>query len=328
MGTWIAVAVASIALVAAALILWLVQRSNKPWENPLANAHIERITDFPGTETDAAISRDGKFIVFLSDRDGTFDVWLNQVGSGAFVNLTKGKVPQKDHEEVRSIGFSSDSDTVGFTADASHVWFRVSQLSTTGKETIGIWLTPTLGGAEPRPFLDGMVHAAWSADGQRIVYHEYGPGDPIFVMNRDSGQPKQIWVDKPGVHCHYQIWSPDGRYIYFVRGFPPNEMDLWRIPADGGEPERMTHHNSKVGYPTFLDNRTLIYSATAEDGSGFWLYAMDVEKRIPHRVTFGVDQSYIRVIRVIRVHLWRIFQIGTDPILVKEYLIRVYCCCC
>jgi Tol biopolymer transport system component len=109
-------------------------------------------------------------------------------------------------------------------------------------------------------------------------------------MNRDGGQPKQIFVDKPGAHCHYQIWSPDGRYIYFVRGFPPNEMDLWRIPADGGEPERMTHHNSKVGYPTFLDNRTLIYSATAEDGSGLWLYEMDLEKRIPHRMTFGVDQ--------------------------------------
>ena len=110
------------------------------------------------------------------------------------------------------------------------------------------------------------------------------------MINRDGSNPKQIFVDKPGVHCHHHVWSPDGRYIYFVRGFPPNELDVWRIPADGGEPERMTHHNSKVGYPAFLDNRTLIYSATAEDGSGFWLYAMDIERRVPHRVTFGVDQ--------------------------------------
>jgi len=274
----------------AAVITWQVKRPGEAWENPLANARIERVTDFPGIETDAAISPDGKFIVFLSDRDGTFDVWLNQVGSGAFVNLTKGRVPQMDHAEARAIGFSTDSRTVGFTADGSHVWFRLSQTSSTEKETFGIWLTPTVGGAEPRPFLDGTVHAAWSTDGQKIVYHEFKPGDPTFVMNRDSGQPKQIYIDKPGVHCHYQIWSPDGHYIYFVRGFLPNELDVWRIPADGGEPERITHHNSKVAYPTFLDNRTLIYSATAEDGSGFWLYAMDVEQRIPHRVTFGVDQ--------------------------------------
>jgi Tol biopolymer transport system component len=278
---WMAVAavVAVIIALAAALTVWRVQRPDEVWENPLANAHIERVTDFPGTETDAAISPDGKFIVFLSDRDGTFDAWVNQVGSGTFVNLTKGRFPE----------LVGEARIVGFSADASNVWLRVSQTDATGKDTHDLWLTPTLSGA-PRPFLERAVHAAWSPDGQRIVYHEGGPGDPTFVADRVGSNPKQIFVDKPGVHCHHHVWSPDGRYIYFVRGFPPNELDVWRIPADGGEPERLTHHNSKVGYPAFLDNRTLIYSATAEDGSGFWLYAMDVERRVPHRVTFGVDQ--------------------------------------
>jgi serine/threonine protein kinase len=286
--TMLAAAAAGIALVAA-LVIWRVQRSDdERWENPLANAHIERVTDFPGTEADASISSDGKFIVFLSDRDGTFDVWLNQVGSGAFVNLTKGRVPQGDHEEVRSIVFSTDSRNVGFSPDASHVWFRLSPID--APEVTSIWLTPTVGGATPRPFLEGAAYAAWSADGQRMVYHEGTPGDPIFVIDRNGGQPKQIYIDKPNVHCHYPLWSPDDRYIYFVRGFPPNEMDIWRIPAEGGTPERLTHHNSKIGYLAWLDNRTLIYSATAEDGSGFWLYAMDIERRIPHRVSFGVDQ--------------------------------------
>jgi serine/threonine protein kinase len=286
---WMAVAAAFIALVAAAII-WRVKGSDDRWENPLANANIQRVTDFPGTETDAAISSDGKFIVFLSDRDGTVDIWLNYVGTGAFVNLTKGRIPQPDHEGVRSIGLTPDSRTIGFTADASHVWFRVSQIDPLAKETMSIWLTPTVGGAAPRPFLERAVHVAWSPDGERIVYHEMAPGDPIFVKNRDANQLKQIFIDKPDVHCHHQIWSPDGRYIYFVRGFLPNELDVWRVIADGGVPEWLTHHNSKVGYLAWLDKRTLIYSATAEDGSGFWLYALDVEQRIPQRVTFGVDQ--------------------------------------
>jgi serine/threonine protein kinase/dipeptidyl aminopeptidase/acylaminoacyl peptidase len=280
---WIAIA-AGLSILAAAFTLWKVLRSEDVWENRLANARIERVTDFPGTEMDASISTDGKFIVFLSDRDGTFDAWVNQVGSGAFVNLTKGRFPELAHEEVR---------TVGFSPDASHVWLRVSKKDETGKDTHDLWLMPTVGGP-PRPFLNRAVHAAWSPDGQRIVYHEFIPGDPTFVVDRTGDNPKQIFIDKPGVHCHHHIWSPNGRYIYFVRGFPPNELDLWRIPAEGGEPERLTRHNSKVGYPAFLDNRTLIYSATAEDGSGFWLYAMDVERRIPHRVTFGVDQ-YVSV---------------------------------
>ena len=280
---WIAIGAAGIGLAVialAAITLWRLKRSDEVWENPLANAHIERVTDFQGTENDAAISPDGKFIVFLSDREGTFDAWVNQVGSGAFVNLTKGRFPELAQEEVR---------TVGFSADGSNVWLRISHKDPNGKDAHDIWLTPTLGGAA-RPFLEKAVHAAWSPDGQRIVYHGFGPGDPTFVVNRDGSNKRQIFVDKPGVHCHHHVWSPDSRYIYFVRGFPPNEMDVWRIPPDGGEPERMTHHNSKVGYPALLDNRTLLYSATAEDGSGFWLYALDVERRVPHRVTFGVDQ--------------------------------------
>lgn len=280
---WVMIVVGGLTL-AAAITIWQVRRSETVWENPLANAHIERITDFEGTENDVNISPDGKFIVFLSDREGTFDAWVNQIGSRAFVNLTKGRFPELAHEEVR---------TVGFSGDGSQVWLRISHKDSTGKDTHDIWLTPTMGGAA-RPFLEKAVHVAWSPDGQRIVYHEFGPGDPTFVAARDGSNPKQIFVDKPGVHCHHHVWSPDGRHIYFVRGFPPNELDVWRIPAEGGEPERMTFHNSKVGYPAFLDSRTLIYSATAEDGSGFWLYAMDIEQRVAHRVTFGVDQ-YVSV---------------------------------
>ncbi|HSE36306.1 MAG TPA: protein kinase, partial [Blastocatellia bacterium] len=286
---WMALAAMTL-LLAAAIAIWQAQPSGELWENPLANAHIERVTDFPGTETDAAISADGKLIVFLSDRDGNFDVWLNQVGSGALVNLTRGRFSQPP--EKRTIGITADSSAVGFSTDASHVWIRVNRTPEPGQgmyEPWGIWLMPTLGGT-PRPFIDKAVHAAWSPDGQKVVYHGFTPGDPTFITDRHGGNPKQIFVEKPGVHCHHHVWSPDGRYIYFVRGFPQSELDVWRIPAEGGEPQRLTHHNSIVGYPAFLDNHTLIYSATAEDGSGFWLYATDVERKIPHRVTFGMDQ--------------------------------------
>jgi dipeptidyl aminopeptidase/acylaminoacyl peptidase len=39
-----------------------------------------------------------------------------------------------------------------------------------------------------------------------------------------------------------------------------------------------------------LDNRTLLYLATDADGYGPWIYAMDVERRVPHRVSTGVDE--------------------------------------
>ena len=39
-----------------------------------------------------------------------------------------------------------------------------------------------------------------------------------------------------------------------------------------------------------LGNRTLLYLATDDDGSGPWIYAMDVERRVPHRISTGVEE--------------------------------------
>jgi len=39
-----------------------------------------------------------------------------------------------------------------------------------------------------------------------------------------------------------------------------------------------------------VDRQTLMYLASNPDGSGPWLYSMDVERRIPHRLTSGPDR--------------------------------------
>ena len=73
---WWAVAVLALVAVAAG---WLVRdRREAPIDNPLANARYTPFTNFPGDERDAAISPDGKFVVFRSDRAGPFDAWLGQ----------------------------------------------------------------------------------------------------------------------------------------------------------------------------------------------------------------------------------------------------------
>ena len=67
-------------------------------------------------------------------------------------------------------------------------------------------------------------------------------------------------------------------------------MDLWRVSPDGGSPERLTTHNSDVAYPTPIDSRTVVYVPHDEDGSGPWLWAIDVDRKLTRRVSFGVEK--------------------------------------
>ena len=261
--------------------LLLLQRRDYFWRNPIADAQFHTITDLEGIGQAAAVSRDGHFVAFLSDRDGQTDVWVTQVGSGQFHNLTHGSEPDIANQSVRTVGFSPDGSLVTF-------WVRKKGGSSSGD--IGVWAVPTLGG-QPRPFLEGVAEFDWSLDGSRLAYHTPGPGDPLFIANGSMGpNDRRIFTAPQGLHSHFPLWSPDKAYIYFVQGTPPDHLDIWRIPSSGGTPERITSQNTRVTYPVLLDWRTLLYLASDPDGSGPWLYGMDLERRIPHKLAPSLDR--------------------------------------
>jgi Tol biopolymer transport system component len=268
------------ALLAIGSALWL-QRTEYFWRSPIADARFQTVTDFDGVEQDAAVSRDGHFIAFLSNRDGQMDVWVTQVGSGQFHNLTHGSASELVNPSIRTLGFSPDGTFVTF-------WVR-KQNGSNGSD-ISIWAVPTLGG-QPKPYLEDVAEFDWSHDGSQLAYHTPGPGDPLFVSDgsrRSEGRP--IFTASAGLHSHFPLWAPDAAFIYFVQGSLPDKLDVWRIAPGGGTPERITSHVGRVSYPALLDRRTLMYLASDADGSGPWLYGMDIERRIPHRLTSSLER--------------------------------------
>ncbi len=276
---WRLAAGVAILLIIPTLASWHLWRTDFFWQNPLANARYTRVTDFDGVVPSVAISRDGKLLAFLASRDGRLDAWVAPAGTGEFRNVTQGRVPEIDNP-VRSLIF---------TPDGSHlaVWTRM--VDAAGAESIHTWAVRSTGGLA-RPFLDNVAEVDWSPDGRRMVYHPAAPGDPLLVTDADQMTGRQIHIAPSGVHCHFPVWSPDGRSIYFVQGRPPDDMDIWRIAAEGGEPERITFHASRVSHPVFLDKATIAYLATTQDGSGPWLHGMNIERRVAHRIGAGREQ--------------------------------------
>jgi Tol biopolymer transport system component len=274
---------------AAGTVAWEASR-RVPTEvaaNPLANATFAWLTDWEGTEEQAAISPDGRFVAFVADKVGEFDLWVSQIGTGHFQNLTLDGPPMVTPGNVlRSLGFNGDG---------SEIWFNPE--GNPGREKV---LLPISGGT-PRPFLrHGYSTPSWSSDGSRLAFIDSNAvGDPLYLADRIGANAHPISVPsqatqsffREGKHTHNPVWSPDGEWIYFVHGAgPTGRMDIWRMKASGASPEQLTHQHPSVNFLAPLDPRTLLYVARSEDWSGPWLWALDIESKVTRRVTTGLEQ--------------------------------------
>src|ERR1039458_5686152 len=112
--TWVVAAALTVAavLLVAGLAIWMgFNRSRKANQNPLSDAQFTPLTNLQGAGTDPAISPDGKFVAFISDRSGTFDIWLIQATGGSLANLTQGRLGDA-RAPLRAIGFSGNGSEV------------------------------------------------------------------------------------------------------------------------------------------------------------------------------------------------------------------------
>ncbi len=267
---------AAFAALAVVASLWM-SRPASALESPLANARFSRLTDWEGSEGGGEISPDGKFVAFVADKAGQFDIWLSQIGSGEIRNLTTDVPPLQPT-------FSAFRKT-GFSADGAEIWF-----SPAAGASMAQMIMPLVGGTA-RAFLDtGATAPSWSPDDQRVTYFKNDEGDPLFVADRAGADARQILIEK-GMHHHNPVWSTDGQWIYFASGPEPTDtMNVWRIRPSGESLERMTEGGIGINFLAPLDTRTVLNDGRAADGSGPWLWSLDVERKLSRRVDSGLGQ--------------------------------------
>ena len=128
-------------------------------------------------------------------------MWVLQLGSGQFLNLTHGKFPNLWSSQVRVLGFSADSSQVTMMTGAE------------GLPT-GTSIVSTIGGPIRR-FLDNGLDPQWSLDGSRLVYFSILQNrDVMYMADRDGTNPRQVFTANAGEHNHFMGWYPSGRYVY------------------------------------------------------------------------------------------------------------------
>jgi Tol biopolymer transport system component len=74
-------------------------------------------------------------------------------------------------------------------------------------------------------------------------------GWTLMVMSTAGGEPRALLHFEAGTSWPQLIfWAPDGHYIYYKRhGNNDEYVDLWRVRAEGGEPERLDWYEDVDG---------------------------------------------------------------------------------
>jgi Tol biopolymer transport system component len=234
-----------------------------------------------GKAMQAAISADGKYVVYVADDIGKQSLWVRQVETGSEVQIA-------DSAEVtyQGLAFSPDSNFIYF-----NLWDR--------KSVGAIYRIPALGGVSKKIINDCMATLGLSPDGRKIAFvrgYAVENEQALIVADIDSGS-EQI-VSRGAAGMAYPAWSPDGNKIVFALWVsPPQEQTYVSVREfsfeSGREKELTSRKWLGIGGLVWLrDGNDLIINGSEEAQQPFQLWKLNYLTGAAQKITNDSNGFY------------------------------------
>jgi dipeptidyl aminopeptidase/acylaminoacyl peptidase len=218
------------------------------WTVRTAGGAPRRLTDGPWRDNSPVWSPDGGSIAFLSDRDGSTQIWVRRLDNAADRQVTHLGAPPL------TVAWSPDGGSLAYTARLAEprppaAWAPAAILPLLRRPAarVQLFVIPAAEGKVRALPLEGALNIygepAWMPDGHSILVSAASPpdaanvleGGEIYAVRLDNGECRQI-TRRPGAD-YGPVPSPDGSRIAWIAQEPKAQSyvtaKLYVANADG-----------------------------------------------------------------------------------------------
>lgn len=224
------------------------------WNLSYPGGEAKRITNDLNDYHYVSASRDGSRIV-AEQSLGNLNIWTAE----------NGKI-----ENARQITFGKAAKDgysgISVLPDGKIVYSSIRS------GNVDLWITDADGNNHRQLTVNsGTLNARpqAAADGRYIVFVSTRTGTSrIWRMDADGGNAKQLTFGDSFETRPYI--SPDGAWVYYTSGEGSDKSYIWKISIDGGEPVRVSNHNSAWGAAVSPDGKLIAYNHNEPKAAHPW----------------------------------------------------------